>query len=269
MKFVCPKCKSPFSLVDGGTARCENGHTFDRARKGYYNLLLGSVGGTHGDNGEMVRARRDFLNTGAYQPLADRVAELVALKTDTGTVIDMGCGEGYYTDTIQKRLSSREGVAVIGFDISKDAVARARGRNPNLELVVASAYKIPLPDGSVDTAVNMFSPLAIDETRRILKSGGTYVMTIVGENHLFSLKSHIYKTPYKNEVDDTYIDGFELAQKIRMSYNMTLDGNESVKNLFMMTPYAYRTGKEERERIEGLSHLSCEADFIILVYKRL
>ena len=75
--FVCPKCRG-ILLGDGNTKRCPSGHTYDRARAGYYNLLLGSSGGTHGDNATMVEARRKFLSGGYYLPLAERLGELVS-----------------------------------------------------------------------------------------------------------------------------------------------------------------------------------------------
>ena len=85
MNFVCPKCANPLT-EEGGSARCKNGHSFDKAKAGYYNLILSSVGGTHGDNRDMVEARRDFLDTGAYKPLADKVSELVIKHTGGGLV---------------------------------------------------------------------------------------------------------------------------------------------------------------------------------------
>ena len=268
MNFVCPKCTSPLEVSVDGAARCERGHSFDRARAGYYNLLLTSVGGTHGDNAEMVAARRDFLNTGAYLPLAQRVAALAFEHTDGGVCLDMGCGEGYYTDIIEKSLS-KKGVEVVGFDISKDAVARAAKRNRSIEFAVASAYKVPMADSSVATAVNMFSPLALDEVRRVLKRGGVYIMAIPAENHLFGLKAAIYDTPYKNEPQSTELEGFELLSEERLTYPLFLDSSEKIKSLFMMTPYAYRTSRVGRERISALSSLECEADFMILLYRRL
>jgi 23S rRNA (guanine745-N1)-methyltransferase len=98
MDFACPKCKGEL-VLDGNTKKCKNNHCFDRAKAGYYNLLLGAKGGTHGDNADMVEARRDFLSRGYYEPLADRLAAIVTDLTPVcGAVLDAGSGEGYYTD---------------------------------------------------------------------------------------------------------------------------------------------------------------------------
>lgn len=269
MNFVCPKCAMPL-IEDGGCAKCENGHAYDRAKAGYYNLLLSSAGGTHGDNREMVEARRDFLDTGAYKPLADKVSELVSEHIDGGLVIDIGCGEGYYTDIIERGLEE-SGIcaSVCAFDISRDAVKYAAKRNKRVEFAVASAYKMPVGDCVADCAVNMFSPLAPDEVLRALKPGGIFVMAIPGVEHLFGLKEATYDKPYKNTVADSKIEGFELVSEERIKYRLNLEGKEKIKSLFMMTPYAYRTGKAERERIFSLDTLETDVEFIVFVYKKL
>ena len=265
MKFVCPKCGAPLAVAECGNARCENNHSFDRARAGYYNLLLGSSAGNHGDNREMLNARRAFLDTGAYRPLADAVAEICESYAAGGSILDVGCGEGYYTNIIEERCHAE----ISAFDISKDAVKLAYKRNSHFSLAVASAYSVPVADSSFDLVTNMFSPLAVNEIYRALRPNGIFVMAIPGEEHLFGLKSATYKTPYKNEVQPKELPGFELISEKRVRYEMHLTSNEEVRSLFMMTPYAYRTGREERERILSLCELRTDADFYVLTYRKL
>ena len=269
MDFVCPKCKGVL-VLEGNTKKCKNNHCYDRAKAGYYNLLLGVGGGTHGDNADMVEARRTFLSGGYYKPLADKLsATVLSFTQGGGCVLDAGCGEGYYTDIVETALSSRDGASnLLAFDISRDAVKYAAKRNRSLSLAVATAYSMPIADGTVDTVYNVFSPLAKDEVRRILKSGGHFIMAYPGPMHLYGLKSLIYKTPYKNEPADAKIDGFMLVSHETLSYRISLDTEEAVRSLFMMTPYAYRTPKEDKERILSLSSVSTEIEFIIDVYKK-
>ena len=270
MKFICPKCKGSLTVAPDGRAVCEAGHSYDRSREGYYNLLLSNVGGVHGDNREMMLARRAFLDTGAYLPLARRVADAVADRfLEGGALLDVGCGEGYYTNIIESRLSKLySSFEVVGFDISKDAVKMAAKSNKRLSLAVASAYSVPVSDGSFDVVTNLFSPLAREEIHRILRTGGSFVMAIPAENHLFGLKSAIYKTPYKNTVEDSTLEGFTLVSSERISYNITLKSKDEIRSLFMMTPYAYRTGREERERLLSLDTLETQVEFILFVYEK-
>jgi 23S rRNA (guanine745-N1)-methyltransferase len=268
MLFVCPKCKGKLNIYDGGTAKCDKGHSYDRSRYGYYNLLLSEGGGVHGDNKEMVLARREFLSKDFYKPLSERIAEIIFGLIDNGAnILDAGCGEGYYTENIRAKCKEKcANIAV--FDISKDAVREAAKRKCADEYAVAGSYHMPLADGDFDTVINTFSPLALEETLRVIKQGGYFIMAIPGEMHLFELKSAIYKTPYKNTVEDTALSGFSLISDESLTYNMHLDSPEAIKSLFMMTPYAYRTRLEDRIKVEKLETLDCTADFRIFVYRK-
>jgi 23S rRNA (guanine745-N1)-methyltransferase len=218
----------------------------------------------------MVAARRAFLASGHYKPLAERVAHLVAEHTAKGEpILDAGCGEGYYTDIIERSMKSRDGESsVFAFDISKNAVREMRRKNPSVNAVVAGSYHMPIATASVASVVNTFSPLAREEVWRVLRDGGIFVMAIPEEMHLYELKAAIYDTPYRNTVDDPALEGFELLSSERITYVMHLDDRETVASLFGMTPYAYRTGSKGRERVAALERLDCTADFRIFVYKK-
>lgn len=269
MLFLCPKCKKELKEEDKRCV-CPDGHSYDRAKEGYYNFLLGG-GGTHGDNRDMVTARRTFLSLGYYEPLSKRLSELVLEYTSSGSaVLDAGSGEGYYTDIIERELYSRDGESFVsGFDISKEAVRFAAKKNSRISYAVATSYHMPIPDSSVDTLVNVFSPLALSETTRVLKRGGKFIMAIPDKEHLFELKAAVYDTPYKNEVEDTELEGFSLIKEEALRYNMALSSPEAIEALFMMTPYAYRTKPENRGRLRSCSSLDCRAEFILLVYEKI
>ena len=267
--FICPVCGKRLELHQTRVA-CEMGHSFDRSRKGYYNLLCGRGGGVHGDNRDMVLARRAFLSYGYYSPLSRLVQSLVLRYTDAdSSVIDLGCGEGYYTSAIEQSLSLRDGKSsVYAFDISREAVCEVYKKNKNIHLAVFGSYHMPIMDNSVDTAVNMFSPLALSETQRILKVGGIFIMAIPAEEHLYEMKQVLYTTPYKNKPEDSTLSGFELLEDVPLKYSMSLDTSERIESLFMMTPYAYRTSPESSERLLALTSLDCTAHFRVFVYKK-
>jgi 23S rRNA (guanine745-N1)-methyltransferase len=94
-------------------------------------------------------------------------------------------------------------------------------------------------------------------------------MVYPGREHLFGLKSVIYKTPYKNEPQDTSLSGFKLVSHEILSYEIKLCTKEDIHSLFMMTPYAYRTSREDRERVLSLSEVSTEVEFVIDVYEKI
>ena len=237
------------------------------------NLLLGKGSGTHGDNREMLLARQAFLSYGHYRPMADAVSrylEKYALVGKECTLLDIGCGEGYYTELFASALESFGG-RVYAFDISRDAVKLATRRMGTLRervsLSVASAYHLPYLDGAFTVATNLFSPLAPEEIARVLCEDGHFVMVIPETEHLFGLKSAIYDTPYKNEVQPFALAGFTLVEEERLTYTVILNKAETLA-LFGMTPYAYRTSDIGRQRVQALDSLTTELDFHILAYRK-
>ncbi len=266
MIFVCPKCGEKLER-QGNSYKCPNGHSFDISKQGYVNLLLGSKGGNHGDNKLMAQARRNFLDKGYYKKFADALVNTAAEFSKPGDVlIDCGCGEGYYTSQISDSVNN---ISVAGFDISKNAAAIAAKRNKNVSFAVASSFSIPLEDSSADIALEIFSPHCEREFKRILKTGGLLIMAIPLENHLYSLKKAVYDNAYKNSVNGFEIDGFELIKNTEIKYSELIKSNEDIKNLFMMTPYYYKTGEKEQARLNTLQELCVELEFSITVYKKL
>ncbi len=270
--YACPKCKGGLSLLDR-CYKCEAGHNFDLAKEGYVNLLMGKGSGTHGDNREMLLSRQTFLDYGYYRRMANAVSDyLIEYGVVNGKcrLLDIGCGEGYYTELFANALREIDG-EVYAFDISREAVKLASKRMKSVRdvvsLSVASAYHLPFADNTFTIATNLFSPLAPDEVARVLCEGGCFVMVIPEREHLFGLKSAIYDTPYKNEVMPFELNGFSLIEEQRLHYTVTLN-QEQTLSLFGMTPYAYRTSSVGRERIYALKTLTTDIDFHILVYKK-
>ena len=266
--WTCPKCGAVL-VPSERTLRCQSGHSYDISKEGYVNLLL-SAGGIHGDSREMVEARRRFLSTGAYEPLRATVAELVCRYLPTGgTILDAGCGEGYYTEGVAEKCAAcGKEPSLFAFDISRDAARRAAKQNPAISVAVASAYRIPAEGESVDLLTDLFSPMATDEFFRVLKPHGFLLLVIPEREHLFGLKRLLYDTPYKNEVADTTLRGFTLLESPELRYPLTLAGKEQIFDLFSMTPYAYRTSPQDKEKLAACDALETEAHFRLLIYQK-
>jgi len=266
--FTCPVCQGPLTR-ETGRCVCPQGHRFDLSARGYVNLLPPSHRGDHGDNRQMIAARRAFLDGGWYQPLLDGAVEICRTLPDVKTLLDTGCGEGYYTDGI---LSALPGVRGFGIDISKDALRFAGVRKSvtegRLALAAASVYRMPVASGTVDLVLDFFSPLATEEFIRVLKAGGYFLYAIPGPRHLFGLKEVLYDTPYENRLSDTALPGFRLVCEREVEGTLRLTEASQIRSLFMMTPYAYRTGARGRERLEQLSELVTPISFRLLLYRR-
>lgn len=256
--FVCPVCGGGLFELSGGL-RCFAGHSFDRARQGYVNLLLKNASGKrHGDDRCMVAARRRFLEKGYYAPLQKAVSRM--LGTDQ-IVLDAGCGEGYYTACFAEQNQ------VYGIDISKDAVQAAAGRYKTAAFAVASLAHIPLADQSVDAVVSIFAPEVPVEFARVLRSGGRWITVLPMERHLWELKAAVYNKPYCNPPVKPVRSGFVLTRGEELQYRIALDNTADIAALFQMTPYYYKTSALDQQKLQSLSRLEVGLEFYLAEYQ--
>lgn len=262
--FCCPVCGKGLYKEDR-TYKCETGHSFDEAKEGYVNLLVSNKNGDmSGDDKEMVSSRTRFLEGGYYKPLRDKVSELIKeLSPRAEALLDAGCGEGYYTYAYSEIVQKCAGV-----DISKAAVRHAAKKCKGAEFAVASVYRLPLEDDSVDVVVNCFSPNAPEQFLRVLKKGGYLFYVVPAPRHLWQLKSILYENPYENEEKTEDYDGFELEGAIPVTTEFTLNSNEDITALFHMTPYTWNTPKDGAERLSAVKELTVTADFRIHIYRK-
>lgn len=273
--LICPVCRRKhhtevglFPDAQGRSWSCRERHSFDMASAGYLNLLPPSGKRTHGDNKEMILARRALLDSRLYQPLRDSLTQLTARLTEPNTVIwDSGCGEGYYTAEVA-RIGKSIGQTVYGSDLSKEALKSAAKRSSDLRLITASSYDLPAASESCDALLCLFAPQATDEFRRILKPKGIIIQAVPGERHLFGLKQAIYDRPYENTVNREAPKGFESAECIELKQTVTLTDPSLIESLFMMTPYAYRTNIEGGQKVRSLTELTTELHFDLFVYRK-
>ncbi len=266
---ICPVCSRRYGQrvrLQQSEKRlcCPAGHSFDVSAKGYVNLLPPSAG-AHGDNRDMVRSRRDLLNSGVYAPFRQEVSALLAQLTENAVIWDSGCGEGYYTSAA---VECNRGYTVYGSDLSIAALAEAHKREASLHLVAASSYALPVDDASCDAVLCLFAPEAWEEFRRILKPGGILILGIPGKRHLFGMKELLYDTPYENAPQNSQPDGFTLIENRRVYYSADLHDPTQIRSLFEMTPYAYRTSASGKARLFSADTLTTELDFHLLHYQK-
>ncbi len=174
----CPLCQTAWAeRPDRAAWRCESGHSFDRARQGYINLLVGAGTKFRADTAQMVEARERFQAAGHYVPLRNALHEHVS----PGVLLDAGCGTGYYS---KGALYS----SLVGVDLSPAAARRAARLERSTVFVADLWSPLPLEDASVQTVLNVFAPHNPSEFRRVLSPGGRAVVVTAGEGHLSELR---------------------------------------------------------------------------------
>lgn len=111
----------------------------------------------------------------------DEVETLLGGPLDRGaTVLDVGCGTGWFAAGLQR---ARPGVRVVGLDLSTGMLQRARSAGAS-RLVQGDATALPLPDDCVDVVVgrgvlhHLPEPAAaLVEWRRVLRPVGAVVLS--------------------------------------------------------------------------------------------
>ena len=265
--LLCPVCHKPLAEAERGAA-CENGHRFDRAREGYLYLLRSSKSGdSMGDPKSQARSRRDFLNRGYYAPLKDELVQIVseraaAVPGDGLKLLDICCGEGYYTSA----MGCVPGVEAYGFDLGKEMVRLAAKRG-GAEYFVANMKAIPVASASFDICTHLFAPFNESEFARVLKPAGSLFTVIPGARHLFGLKEVLYDTPYLNDEKLPATETLQLVGTRKVASRITLATPEDIEAVFQMTPYYYRTRPADRERLAGLQTLETDIEFVIAEYR--
>ena len=262
LDYICPICSLELALIDR-TLKCSNNHSFDFAKEGYVNLLpvQNKKSKDPGDNLEMVQARRNFLATGHYAFLQIAIAQKVKDLGSQKTIIDLGCGEGFYTHALQKAAPDCK---VYGLDISKPAVKYAAKRYPQCHFSVASIAQAPFNDLQADTIVSIFAPLFDNELSRLCKD--KLIVASPGPKHLFELKQQIYQdvnlhTPVPCP------SGFESYSEETLKTTVELD-IATAKDLVMMTPFAWKFRPEHWQALEQKENIKVTLEFYLTVFKK-
>ena len=266
MELKCPLCGGLLTKSENAL-RCPSRHSFDVARQGYVHLL--PVQSKHsaapGDTREQVLSRRAFLESEAYAPICDALTEAARARGIGGQLLDVGCGEGWYS----ARLARALGLSLTGLDISKEAVRCAAAKYKGHQWLCASASRLPVADGSVDLLTSLFAVTFPEEFRRVLKKDGHLFQVLAAQDHLMGLKSIIYDEILLKEKDSVpELPGFRLEESIPIRFTFTVEGAQ-VANLFSMTPHVYRIGPAGAERLRRTEQLTDTASCVLNIYRPL
>ena len=257
--LICPVCGKELHTADRAM-RCESGHSFDIAKEGYVNLLRASKNGDLiGDDKFSARSRRDFLNKGYYSVLQEALCGI--FREREGKVLDICCGEGYYTAALGRNPK----LQVFGFDISREMVRLAAKRG-NGTYFVANMASIPVAEASMNFCTHLFAPFNEAAFSRTLKPGGRLITVVPGKYHLWGLKQAVYDTPYENDekLPETLILQPVSVQKV--SAQVTLASNEDIQAVFRMTPYYFHTAQKDKDKLNEMEMLTTPVEFVIAEY---
>ncbi|MGF6375974.1 23S rRNA (guanine745-N1)-methyltransferase [Clostridiales Family XIII bacterium PM5-7] len=254
----CPICAKKIRFHQGGYV-CKREHRFDISSKGYVNFLQSNKP-LKGYDRDFFQSRRDFFADGFYDHLLQTMVQYIE-KTRPKTILDAGCGEGFYAHALS-HITDGE---IIAFDLALDAIKiAARGEN-NVKWLVADITNIPIKDKSIECILDVFTTANYGEFKRILADDGVLMKIIPGPHHLHELretaKAWIHNKHYSNkDVIDYFSTQFHLTEQMVVSKTLPINEKQSAL-LANMTPLLFDVDKTKLD-LSAMKEITIEAEVL-------
>ena len=261
--FACPICQENLTLVEG-SLKCDHRHSFDLAKFGYVNLAPQIKQSTNYDK-ENFQNRQQILEAGFYQAILEAVSDLLASSETSTTVLDIGCGEGFYSRKLQESHLDKTFYA---FDISKDSVQIAAKSENNWagNWFVGDLARLPIKDASMDMLLDIFSPANYGEFRRVLSKDGILIKVIPTENHLKEIRQmaqdQLTKKDYSNQdIKEHFREHFSIQSSQIASLTKPITA-EQRQSLLAMTPLLFHVDQSKIDWSQ-LTEITIEAEILV------
>lgn len=214
--FACPICQEALDLVQQSLT-CPNRHSFDLAKFGYVNLAP-QVKPSKDYDKESFQNRQLVLENGFYDHILTTLSECLSPLDHPSNILDIGCGEGYYSRNLQERYPDHSFYA---FDLSKESIQLAAKSDQEWKVkwFVGDLAHLPLLDQSMDLLLDIFSPANYQEFKRVLAPDGRLIKVIPTATHLQEIrqkvKDHLDQVDYSNEqIIQHFSDHFTIENTI-------------------------------------------------------
>ncbi|HHA7365839.1 TPA: putative RNA methyltransferase [Streptococcus pneumoniae] len=261
--FACPICQENLTLLETNF-KCCNRHSFDLAKFGYVNLVPQIKQSANYDK-ENFQNRQQILEAGFYQAILDAVSDLLASSKTTTTILDIGCGEGFYSRKLQESHSEKTFYA---FYISKDSVQIAAKSEPNwaVNWFVGDLARLPIKDANMDILLDIFSPANYGEFRRVLSKDGILIKVIPTENHLKEIRQRVQdqltNKEYSNQdIKEHFQEHFTILSSQTASLTKTITA-EQLQALLSMTPLLFYVDQSKIDWSQ-LTEITIEAEILV------
>ena len=261
--FACPICQENLTLVET-SLKCDNSHSFDLAKFGYVNLAPQIKQSANYDK-ENFQNRQQILEAGFYQAILEGISDLLATKPSAKTVLDIGCGEGFYSRKLQE---SHPDKTFYAFDISKDSIQIATKSEPNwaVNWFVGDLARLPIKDASMDILLDIFSPANYGEFRRVLSQNGILIKVVPTENHLKEIRQMVQdqltKKDYSNQdIKEHFQEHFSIQSSQIASLTKPITA-EQRQALLSMTPLLFHVDQSKIDWSQ-LTEITIEAEILV------
>jgi 23S rRNA (guanine745-N1)-methyltransferase len=134
------------------------------------------------------------------------------------TVLDVGCGEGFYLGNLCRQSGSRG----FGIDIAVNAIEAAARRYPTFEWIVGNADRfVPYQDASFSIVMSITGRMNPDEFRRVLRANGRLLVAVASPEDLVELRGAGVDRVARTA--ETFARHFRLLQQQRITTSADLD----------------------------------------------
>ena len=261
--FACPICQENLALIES-SLKCCNRHSFDLAKFGYVNLVPQIKQSANYDK-ENFQNRQQILEAGFYQAILEVVSDLLSNSKNAKTILDIGCGEGFYSRKLQESHSEKTFYA---FDISKDSVQIAAKSEPNwaVNWFVGDLARLPIKDASMDILLDIFSPANYGEFRRVLSKDGILIKVIPTKNHLKEIRQKVQgqltNKDYSNQdIKNHFQNNFTILSSKTASLTKTITADQ-LQALLSMTPLLFHIDQSKIDWSQ-LTEITIEAEILV------
>jgi len=189
----------------------------------------------HGQSRELQR-----FDYGMVSVMLDRALAALELGREQASILDVGCGLGYFTTYIKKLLPMTN---VAGCDISATAIAKAKANAPECDFFTADLKsRASLPRMSCDVVVALHVvcyftedeiPTVVQNLRALTKVGG---FLLIGHH----LPERMSFATYMRSLDDARRlfepNGFKvrLAVDLTDNFELTYSGDPVGRNIYVL-----------------------------------
>ena len=261
--FACPICQENLTLLET-SLKCCNRHSFDLAKFGYVNLAPQIKQSVNYDK-ENFQNRQQILEAGFYRAILEAISDLLSNSKNAKTILDIGCGEGFYSRKLQERHPDKTFYA---FDISKDSVQIAAKSEPNwaVNWFVGDLARLPIKDASMDILLDIFSPANYGEFRRVLSKDGILIKVIPTENHLKEIRQKVQdqltNKDYSNQdIKNHFQEHFTILSSQTASLTKTITADQ-LQALLSMTPLLFHIDQTKIDWSQ-LTEITIEAEILV------
>lgn len=181
--------------------------------------------------------------------IVNKNLECLSDLDENSIVADVGCGTGNVTENIKKLYPN---LKIISSDLSTDMLKESK-RKMNGQFITADYDNFPFKDSSFDVVISSLTYQwakdgfnSFSEALRILKPGGCFIFSTLGEDSLFEMKECATEAYNKNGVEPNFVE-FQKKEQVTTKLD-----NAGFNNLKIKT---YNNIKQHKNLIDLLKTL--------------